>query len=428
MMITAIVIFIISYILIATDKIPHTLTALAGGFLMIFFHVINQHQAMHAIDLSVIFLLIGMMILVEILAETGLFEYVAIKVAQIVKGNPVALLVLLSLVTAVFSAFLDNVTTILLITPITIFIADQLNVNPIPFILSEVMASNIGGTATLIGDPPNILIGSAAKLSFMEFIVNLGPMVLINLVVFSFTIVFLFGKKMHVSQDLKVKIMEMKPLRAIKDTLTMKQGLVVIGLVIVGFLTHQWSHVEPSTIAFSGAILMMIIKRKKPEEAFHKVEWETLFFFIGLFILVEGVVQAGVISHLAQQVMDATGKDLQITSITILWISSVFSSIIDNIPYVATMIPMVKHMIPEIASHSHVAIPTVSYALWWALSMGACLGGNGTLIGASANVVAASVAAKNNRKISFWQFSKYGLIILFQSLIISTLYMYWRYI
>jgi Na+/H+ antiporter NhaD/arsenite permease-like protein len=427
-MILAVSIFIVAYIFIASDKIPHALVALGGGFLMLLLHVMPQESALRAIDLSVIFLLIGMMILVEMISETGVFEYVAIKVAQLVKGNPIRLLVLLSIITAVFSAFLDNVTTILLITPITVFIADQLNLDPIPFILSEAMASNIGGTATLIGDPPNILIGSAAKLKFIEFLIHLGPLVVVNLIVFSFTIVFLFGRKMHVAQDLKVRIMEMKPSRAIQDRMKMKKGLFVLALVMIGFLTHGMTGWEPYTIAFAGGIFLAIILKKNPEEIFKKVEWSTLFFFIGLFVLVEGVVHVGAISYLADQVLHATNKDLAVTSVVILWISSIFSSIIDNIPYVATMIPMVKQIIPQIAEHAGLAITAVSYPLWWALSLGACLGGNGSLIGASANVVAASVAARNKRKISFWQFTKYGSLILLQSMILSSFYIYWRYL
>lgn len=424
----AVVIFGISYVLISLDKIPHTLVALAGGFVMVFAQVLQQDHALRAVDLSVIFLLIGMMILVEILSETGLFEYVAIKAAQTVRGNPVALLVLLSGVTALFSAFLDNVTTILLIAPVTIFIADQMNLNPIPFILSEVWASNIGGTATLIGDPPNILIGSAANLSFMEFIIHLGPVIFVIFLVMALNIVLLFGRKMSVSQDLKVKIMEMVPRRAIKDPLTMKMGLAVLGAVITGFLTHHLTGLEPATIALSGAVILMMIRKKKPEEALQKVEWGTLFFFIGLFILVEGLVKSGVINYLADHVMEATQKDLSITSLTLLWVSSIFSSVIDNIPYVATMIPMIKEMIPEIAQHGQIAEPMVKYALWWSLSLGACLGGNGTLIGASANVVAASIVAKNKRKLTFWMFTKYGMLIMVQSLIVSSFYIYWRYL
>lgn len=429
----ALIIFLIAYILISIDKIHHTLVALLGGAVMIFAHMLTQEQALMAIDLSVIFLLVGMMIIVEILSETGFFEYMAVRAAQIVKGNPIALLVFLSMLTAVLSAFLDNVTTILLIVPVTIFIADQMDLNPIPFILSEVFASNIGGTATLIGDPPNILIGSAAKLSFMEFLVHLSPVVLIILVVFSFNIVFLFGRKMSVSKDLRVKIMEMAPRRVIKDPLTMKMGLVVLALVIVGFLTHHLTNLEPAIIALSGAVILMVLRKKKPEEVFHKIEWGTLFFFIGLFMLVEGLVQSGVIHYLSGKIMNTTGGDLNLTTLVLLWVSAFLSAIIDNIPYVATMIPMISDIIPKIAeivksSGSGILEETVRYALWWALSLGACLGGNGTLIGASANVVAVSVAAKNNRNISFWKFTKYGFFIMVQSLIISSFYLYIRYL
>lgn len=424
----ALVIFLIAYVFISLDKIHHTLVALLGGAVMIFAQILTQDTALKAIDMSVILLLVGMMIIVEILSETGFFEYMAVRASQIVKGNPIALLVLLSMLTAVLSAFLDNVTTILLIVPVTIFIAEQMALNPIPFILSEVFASNIGGTATLIGDPPNILIGSAAKLSFIDFISHLSPVILIILVVLAVNIIFLFGRKMSVSQDLRVKIMEMAPRRVIKDPFTMKMGLIVLGLVIAGFLTHHITNLEPATIALSGAVILMILRKKKPEEVLRKVEWGTLFFFIGLFMLVEGLVHSGVIHYLSEHIMHATGGDLNLTTLVLLWVSGFLSSVIDNIPYVATMIPMITDIIPDIAKMSGMPLETVRYALWWSLSLGACLGGNGTLIGASANVVAVSVAAKNNRNISFWMFTKYGMFIMVQTLIISSIYVYIRYL
>jgi len=424
----ALIIFGTAYFLIASEKIPPTLAALGGGFMMILFGILKQSEGFQAVDLSVIFLLVGMMLMVEILSETGLFEFIAVKIAQIVKGNPILLLILMCISTAFLSAFLDNVTTVLLIAPVTIFIADQLQVDAIPYLLGETMASNIGGAATLIGDPPNILIGSAAKLSFSEFIVNLGPVVLVILLVFSLTFLLLFRKKLTVSKDLKAKIMSMEPSKALKDKKTMVTGLVIVGLVIGFFLTHHITHIEPATIAFVGAVLLLISVNKHPKHFFYKIEWNTLFFFIGLFILVEGVVKVGLISMTAKNILLVTENELSTTTLIVLWISGFLSSVIDNIPYVATLIPMIKEMIPQIADSSHLALPAVSYPLWWALSLGACLGGNGTLIGASANVVVASIAEKNKRKISFWAFTKYGILILTESLIISTVYIYWRYL
>lgn len=425
----AFTIFIIAYIFISAEVHSHTLIALSGGLFMILSGTLTQEDAFHAIDLSVIFLLIGMMLIVELLSETGVFEFIAIKIAKLVKGNPVLLLLMLSFVTALFSAFLDNVTTILLIAPVTIFLTDQLQIDAIPFLISEALASNIGGTATLIGDPPNILIGTAAKLSFSDFLLHLGPVILIILFFFALTIYLLFGRKLKVSRDLKAKILAMRPEKAIKDKKNMAIGLTVLALVILGFLTHHLTHLEPATLAFFGATALLVLtKSKHTQDFFHKVEWNTLFFFIGLFVLVEGLVKSGFITYMAENLLSATQNQLSATSLAILWVSGILSSILDNIPYTATIIPLIKEIIPQIASHSHLLPAAVALPLWWSLSLGACLGGNGTLIGASANVIAASVASKNKRRISFLQFTKFGMLIMLESLFISTIYIYFRYL
>lgn len=423
-------IFIFTYYLIITEKIPHTLSALLGGILMVLFKVLPSEKAFHSIDLNVIFLLIGMMIIVHITSESGLFQWVAIKIAKSVRGEPFPLMLLLMVITAIFSALLDNVTTILLLAPVTILITEQLDIDAVPFLISEVIASNIGGTATLIGDPPNILIGSAAKLSFNEFVINLSPIAIIILIVTIINFKFLFGKKMHVSRELKAKIMELDTGRALKDKKLMITSLIVLFFVFVGFLTHSTTHIEPSFISFGGAVILLIITKKDVEEVFTTIEWKTLFFFIGLFIMVEGVVEIGVIKMMADKALKITGGDLSKTSILILWMSAIASSVVDNIPYTATLIPMIQDgLIPNISElHPEIAFETVRYSLWWSLALGACLGGNGSLIGASANVVAAGIASKSGKKLSFMTFTKYGALIMIESMILSTIYIWIKFL
>ncbi|MBZ4683838.1 MAG: putative tyrosine transporter P-protein [Fusobacteriales bacterium] len=423
-------IFVITFILIITERIPNTLSALLGGSLMVLVGILTEERAFEAVDLEVIFLLVGMMIIVHIMSETGVFQWIAIKLAQFVKGEPFLLLVLLIFITAIFSAFLDNVTTILLIVPVSIILTEQLKLDPIPFLLMEVFASNIGGAATLIGDPPNILIGTAAKLSFNEFMFHMGPLAIINIILLIIISWFLFGKKMKVSRDLKAKIMEIDPNRALKDKNILWKSALVMFFVILGFVTHTFTHIGIAAIALSGAVFLMILTNKEPEEVFKTVEWKTLFFFIGLFMLVEGVVEIGIIKILAQKLLGMTKGDLRITSTLILWLSGMVSGIVDNIPYTATLIPMIQdEIIPTIMKiHPEFSHKTVEYALWWALSAGACLGGNATIVGASANVVATGIAAKSGRKIEFFEFLKYGTLITLVTIIVSTIYIYVRYL
>ena len=304
-------IFLFTYYLIITEKIPHTLSALLGGILMVLLKILPSEKAFHSIDLNVIFLLIGMMVIVHITSESGLFQWIAIKIAKAVKGEPFPLMFLLMVITAIFSALLDNVTTILLLGPVTILIAEQLDIDSIPFLISEVIASNIGGTATLIGDPPNILIGSAAKLSFNEFLINLSPIAIIILIVTIINFKFIFGKKMIVSRDSKARIMELEAERALRDKKLMITSLIIIFFVFIGFLTHSITHIEPSFIAFGGAIILMILTKKDVEAVFTNLEWKTLFFFMGLFIMVEGVVEIGAIEILADKALNLTGGNLQ---------------------------------------------------------------------------------------------------------------------
>ena len=418
-MLLAIIIFCLAYILIILEKFPISVLAMLGAVIMVMTGVLGAEEAFRAIDLNVIFLLVGMMIMVSILAETGLFEWIAIKATQLVKGEPIPLLVLLMLATAVFSAFLDNVTTILLIVPVTIVMLENLKLDTKPFIIGEILASNIGGTATLIGDPPNILIGSEAGFSFNDFIINLGPVIIINLIVTIFLLYFFYCRKLKVSRELKAHIMELSPDRALKDKKLMYQSLVILLLVIAGFVSHEITHIEPSIIALAGAMALILVSKKEPEEIFEKVEWPTLFFFMGLFIMVEGLVEVGVIQMLAEATLSLTKGDFQKTALFIGILSSSVSPIIDNIPYTTTMLPLIKNL--------ETAFPNVD-ALWWSLALGACLGGNATLIGASANVVAANISKKNGKVISFIEYLKYGLPLTFVTIVIAMIYLNFRYL
>lgn len=418
-MLVAIVIFCVAYVLIILEKFPISVLAMLGAVLMVMTGVLGTEKAFGAIDLNVIFLLVGMMIMVSILAETGLFEWIAIKATQLVKGEPIPLLVLLMLVTAVFSAFLDNVTTILLIVPVTIVMLENLKLDTKPFIIGEILASNIGGTATLIGDPPNILIGSEAGFSFNEFIINLGPVIVINLIVTIFLLYFFYCRKLKVSRELKAHIMELNPDRALKDKKLMISSLIVLLLVILGFVTHEFTHIAPSIIALAGAMALIIISKKEPEEIFEKVEWPTLFFFMGLFIMVEGLVEVGVIKALAEATLSLTKGDYRKTALFIGILSSSVSPIIDNIPYTTTMLPLIKNLQNTFTNVD---------ALWWSLSLGACLGGNATLIGASANVVAANISKKNGKVISFIEYLKYGVPLTIVTVIIAMIYLNFRYL
>lgn len=429
-------IFIFTFYLIVRERIPGPWAALLGALCMRFFLIINQEELIKAVadNLDIIFLLIGMMIIVHIMSETGIFQWVAIKLAQFVRGEPIPLMMLIVCVTAIFSAFLDNVTTILLIGPVSILLAEQLEIDPIPFLICEAMASNIGGTATLIGDPPNILIASKAGLTFNDFIFHLTPVILINLAGFLVGVKLILGKKIIVANELKVKIMELDTSRTIKDKKLLIESLIILFLVLTGFFMHSFIHLEPSFMALAGAVALTIIAKKDPEEVLKTVEWKTLFFFIGLFIVVEGVVKIGAIKMIADWALHLTKGSLKMTSMLILWFSAFISAIVDNIPYTATMIPIIggnSGLINSISSQIS-ATPEVyeniRYALWWSLSLGACLGGNGTLVGASANVVAAGIAAKSGRKISFMRFTKYGVLVTLQSLIISSIYIWFRYL
>ncbi|MBN2851672.1 MAG: ArsB/NhaD family transporter [Clostridia bacterium] len=419
-MIIALSIFVITYGMIISEKINRTTIAVFGATILLLFKVLTQEQAIENIDFNTIGLLIGMMIIVSILRKTGAFEYLAIKIAKKVKGDPWKIIVLFSVFTAVASALLDNVTTILLIIPITLVITDTLEVSPIPFIFPLILVSNIGGTATLIGDPPNIMIGGAAGLGFVDFIVNLAPVIIIIFVVVTFVFKLKYKKKMAVSQEKRDRIMELNEKLAIKDLPLLKKGIFVLSLTIIGFMLHQYLHFESATVALIGAALYLLISKADTEEILLEIEWPTIFFFIALFVLVGGLKEVGVINFLAEKLLSLTQGNMFFLVIFVLWGSAIISSFLDNIPFVATMIPLIT----SIAVMSSIDITP----LWWALSLGACLGGNGTLVGASANVIAVGMLDKHGYKLSFIDFFKTGFPIMLLSILLSTVYLIIMYL
>jgi Na+/H+ antiporter NhaD/arsenite permease-like protein len=415
----AALVFVVTYALIATDRLDKTIAALLGGVAMIVFRVIDQEEAFLAIDFNVIFLLAGMMILAGILRRTGFFQWIAIRSVKIADGDPFRLLLVLSTVAAVLSAFLDNVTTVVLIAPVTLYIATVLRVSPIPFLVSEILASNIGGTATLIGDPPNILIGSASGLDFVAFLGTMGPAALLVFAAFVLTVRFLFKGALEVHDEIREAVMALDEREVIGDPRLLRLSMLVIGLTLVGFLAHGPLGYEPATIALLGAAVLMLVARIDAEAVLREVEWPTLFFFIGLFMLVEGIVHVGIIDSLARGLFELTAGDLGITTIGLLWLSAIASAIIDNIPYTAAMIPVVQ----ELGGVGLAVEP-----LWWALALGACLGGNATIIGASANVVVANLAGRAGHPITFRAFLPYGIVVVAESLVISTGYLWLRFL
>ncbi|EGW37418.1 ArsB/NhaD family transporter [Desulfosporosinus sp. OT] len=418
--IITIVIFFLTYGLIISEKINRTVVALIGASLILFANVINQEQAIQYIDFNTIGLLIGMMIIVGITRRTGVFEYMAIKAAKLAKGDPLLIMVALAAVTAITSALLDNVTTVLLIVPVTFSICYELEIDPVPFLISQIIASNIGGTATLIGDPPNIMIGSATGLSFMDFVSNLIVPILIIFIVTMLILRFVYRKDLVTSELSKSRIMELHEIEAIKDYALLKKSLLALALTILGFIIHNMLHLEPATVALGGATLLMFISKEEPEDILLAVEWPTLFFFAGLFIIVGALDHVGVIEWVARESIEATGGALVATSMLILWLSAIASSFIDNIPFVATMIPLIQKM-GQIGGIENLR------PFWWALSLGACLGGNGTLIGASANVIVAGLAEKNGIVITFRGFMKIAFPLMILSIIISSVYIFLAY-
>lgn len=420
---------ILAYIFIALERIPKVTIALLGGALTIvlglvsqtktFGDGINPHYFINFIDFNVIFLLVSMMVIVSITTRSGVFNWIANELLKFTKGHPVKVLCALGLFTAVTSAFLDNVTTVILIMPITFAIAKKLDIDPIPFLLTEIFSSNIGGTATLIGDPPNIIIGSAGGLSFIDFIKELTPVILVIMCVVLTVLAFIFRKKLHASQDKMDEVAKIDNSHTITDKALMIRSTLILALVILGFMLHDVTHIETCVVAMLGASILLIFE--KPNEILQDVEWNTIFFFIGLFIIIGGLEASGGIKLMAEWILKVTQGSQAATSMIILWASGVISGIIDNIPYTATMAPMLVEIEKTMGA-------TYAYPLWWALSLGACLGGNMTIIGAAANVIVSENAAKSGHPISFMRFLKYGVGVVAISLLISTAYIYLRFL
>jgi Na+/H+ antiporter NhaD/arsenite permease-like protein len=411
-------VFIATYALIATERVHKTLAALAGGIAMVLLGIISQEQAFEAIDFNVIFLLAGMMILAGIVRKTGVFGWLAVRAARVAGGDGYRVLVVLSLITGIASAFLDNVTTVVLVGPITLFLAARLGMSPFPLIVSEILASNIGGAATLIGDPPNILIGSAAGLDFVDFLVNMAPLSILLMALYLVAARWLFRGQLDTDPDLRDSLFALDEREMIVEPRLLRSSLIVLGATLVGFLVHGIIGFEPATIALTGAVVLMLIAREDPHDVLREVEWPTLFFFIGLFMLVEGVIEIGLIDAVAEMIVAVTGGALGATAFLVLWVSTILSGIIDNIPYTATMIPVVDQL----------SEGQESDVLWWALAIGADLGGNMTIIGASANVILASMAEREGHPISFGAFFRYGLPVTVGTVMISTVYIWVRYL
>jgi Na+/H+ antiporter NhaD/arsenite permease-like protein len=426
-------IFAVTYIAIIAERINRSIIALLGAGLMIIAGVLTQEEAVRGIDFNTIALLTGMMTLVSISRRCGMFEYLAIWSAKKGRAEPWAMLAMLSVVTAVVSAFLDNVTTVLLIAPVTMSVTRELEIPAYPFLFAEVFASNIGGTATLIGDPPNIIIGSAANLSFNDFVVHLTPVIVIVMAVQLLLTHLIWGSQLRASPAARARVMALDERDMLVDPPLMRISLAVLGGVIAGFVFARPLHLEPGTIALFGAAVLMLChniehhremerQTAKVTATFNDIDWITIFFFVGLFIIVHGVDVAGMLDLAAHRLLAATGEDPVATTVVILWGSAVLSAIVDNIPFVAAMVPLIKEMAPHLGGAEHVM------PLWWALSLGACLGGNGTLIGASANLAVAGIAERAGIRFSFLTFTKYGLVVMLTSVAISNLYLWLRYL
>jgi Na+/H+ antiporter NhaD/arsenite permease-like protein len=412
-------IFVVAYVLIATERWDRTAVALVGGLLVVLFGVLDQQEAFAAIDLNVIFLLAGMMVIASVLARTGFFELLALHSVRLSRGHPIRLLLILAAVTAVLSALLDNVTTVLLMTPIIFSVAKRLDVPPMPYLLASVFASNIGGTATLIGDPPNILIGSAAGLGFGDFLLNLAPVVILVFLVFAGIMTLSFRSHLKVPDERRENALERAEGTAIKDRPLLYRTLIVTSATIAGFLVHGPLGLEPATIALLGAAALMLVADLDVAETLKEIEWSTLFFFVGLFMLVEGLVATGIVTRAADALAEATAGNAAVATIALLWFSAFASAIVDNIPYTATAIPVVGRLVDS-GMHTD--------ALWWALSLGACLGGNLTIVGASANVVVANIADRAGHPIRFAEFLRYGAAVFASSLVIASAYLWVRYL
>jgi Na+/H+ antiporter NhaD/arsenite permease-like protein len=421
----AVGVFVVAYVLIATERVHKLLAALGGAGVLLALGVTDSEHAFYShetgVDWDVVFLLFGMMVIVGVLRRTGVFEYVAIWAAKRAKGSPLRVMILLTLITAVASAFLDNVTTVLLIAPVTLLVCDRLDINPVPFLIAEVMASNIGGAATLIGDPPNIIIASRSGLTFNDFLVHLAPLVAVVLVVFILVLPRVFKGSFEVDPARIEDVMRLNEREAIEDpTLLIKSGAVLLA-VFAGFVGHSVFHIQPSVVALLGAGVLVLISGVPTKDYMGSVEWQTLLFFAGLFVMVGALVKTGVIAKLAEQVGNLTQGRALLAVMLILVVSAVLSGIVDNIPYVATMSPVVLELTKSIPD------PTQADALWWALAIGADFGGNATAVGASANVVVIGLALRAGSPISFWEFTRKGVVVTAITIAVAAPYLWLRY-
>ncbi len=415
----AILVFILTFTLITTESLPNSIAAMLGGFILLASSILTQEEAVHSIDFDTVGLLCGMMITVAVMRKSGLFEYVAIKGIKLTGGNPWRILVVLSIVTAVLSAFLDNVTTVLVIVPLTFAVADTIKINPMPILISEILFSNIGGAATLIGDPPNIMIGTATYLEFTDFIKNNLPVIVIISIVVLFLLRLIYYKKLTSEQVDYKKIYAFDEKRSIHNKKFFFSALIVFALIIVAFVTHHTHKISLATIALGGGFIMMMVTRQKPEEVLKEVEWPTLFFFLGLFVIIGGLEKTGVIKLIANKMIDVTGGNISYATQLILWGSAFSTTIINSIPFTATMISVIESMSATMQGDVN--------PLWWGLSLGACLGGNGTIIGSAANIIVAGLSQKSSYPIRFLEYFKVGFPLMIVSIIIASIYLHLRY-
>ena len=399
---------------IISEKVNRCVASLLGSLLMILFKIIPLESGLSYIDFNTIGVLIGMMLFVAVVKNSGLFEYIAIWTAKKTNGDPWKIMISFVFITAILSAFLDNVTTVLLIGPMTIVITSILKINPIPFLITQIIASNIGGTATLIGDPPNIMIGSAANLSFIDFLINLGPIVVILLLIMIICFKFLFKNTLTIDKNCARNILKLDEKKSIKDKSLLIKSIIVMAFILLGFMLHNKLNLDSCIIALTGATIMLLIGKQDIDEILSSVEWSTILFFTGLFVIVGGLEEVGLINKLATFLIDATDGHLVLTMLIILWLSAIVSSFLDNIPFVATLIPLILTMETQGLNIE---------PLWWAVSLGACLGGNGTLVGASANIVLASIGEKHGYPLSFKEYFKFGFPLMILSILISTVYL-----
>ena len=428
----SIIIFLVIYFFIATNKLDQTVSAFVGAFLVIALGLVSYERALSDVDVNVILLLIGMMVIVGILSETGIFEWLAIKIAKGTKGNAVLVVMLFLMLTAILSAFLDNVTTVILIVPITILLTQILEIPTAPILILEAIFSNIGGTATMIGDPPNIIIGSQTKFGFNDFLFNLAPVIIIIVIVVLIGLYFFMRKDLKTSPEARERVMAARPECAIIQPKVLKNALPIFVLVLLGFFTGSLTHIEPGIVAMTGAVVMTVTCKVSLERVLHHVEWNTIMFFIGLFMLMSALSANGVFDKLGQLVLWASQGDLFITVMAMLWISAILSMIVNNIPLIIAMIPLAQGMVPVFAAQMGLTaeadiMQQIEAPLIWALALGSCLGGNGTMVGASANVVVAQIATRNGSPVDFMRFTKYGLPLTLVSLVVCTIYMWLRY-